>query len=160
MLHVISLADPAPVQVTPGDTLRVDLSFDYKGKAQAVPVYAGIGHYWLFGWNPVEPNEGTVEVEVNASEDFCSYQASMLISISSNLAADTYDVMAEIAGHSETRVTAGGMVVVPGGGGGISEMLAMIVPVMMMGMVMPMISQGFGEEEESEALAISGGNDE
>ena len=153
MLHVISLADPAPVQVTPGDALRVDMSFDYRGKAQSVPVYAGIGHYGLFGWNAVEPNEGTVEVDVDASEGFMTYEASVLISIASNLASDTYDVMAEVVGHSETRVTAGGMVVVPGAAGGMTDMLMMIFPLMMMGMVMPMVTGGM-EEEEAETSAV------
>ena len=153
MLHIISLADPAPVQVTPGDVLRVDMSFDYRGKAQPVPVYAGIGHYGLFGWNPVEPNEGTVEVDVDASEGFMTYEASVLISIASNLASDTYDVMAEVVGHSETRVTAGGMVIVPGAAGGMTDMLMMIFPLMMMGMVMPMVTGGM-EEEETESLAV------
>jgi hypothetical protein len=153
MLHVISLAEPAPVEVAPGDTVRVDMSFDYRGKAQSVPVYAGIGHYGFFGWNAVEPNEGTVEVDVDSPEGFTTYEASVLISIASNLAAATYDVMAEVVGHSETRVIAGGMVIVPGAAGGMTDMLMMIFPLMMLGMVMPMVTEGMeGEEAETPAV--------
>jgi hypothetical protein len=153
MLHVISLADPAPVEVAPGDTVRVDMSFDYRGKAQSVPVYAGIGHYGLFGWNAVEPNEGTVEIDVDSPEGFTTYEAGVLISIASNLSASTYDIMAEVVGHSETRVIAGGMVVVTGAVGGMTDMLMMIFPLMMLGMIMPMVIEGF-EGEEAEPAAV------
>jgi len=148
MLHVISLAAPEPVEVRPGDLVEVVTTFSYKGKAQIVPVYAGIGHFGLFGWNPVEPNENTTTMEVDSPDIFTSYGASVLIRIADNLAAGTYDVMACVEGHPETEARAMGVIVVPGGGG-IMDMLMMMFPLLMMGMVMPMVTESMGEGEEA-----------
>jgi len=149
MLHVISLAAPNPVTVIPGDLVEVVATFSYRGKAQAVPVYAGIGHFGLFGWNPVEPNENTTSVAVNSPDGFSTYQASVLIRIADNLAAGTYDVMARVEGRSETEARAEGVITVPGGSGGLGDMLTMILPLLMLGIVMPMVTGAFGENEEA-----------
>ena len=61
--------------------------------------------------------------------------------------------MAEVVGHSETRVIAGGMVIVPGAAGGMTDMLMMIFPLMMLGMVMPMVTEGM-QGDEAESIAV------
>jgi len=147
MLYVISLQAPQPIEVVAGDTVLVKTTFTYKGKAQTVPVYAGIGSMGGFGFNPVEPNEGITQIEVAESVEFQPYEATVQIDISETLGAGTYDVMAMPSGHPEAQALAEDVVTVAGPISPLSMMLP-IMALAMMGMMLPMIT---GEEEGEEA---------
>ena len=146
MLHVITMATPTPIEVMPGDVVRVDTTFSYKGPAQSVPIYAGIGKFGLFGWNPVEPNEGTTLVDVDSPDAFTVYEASVFIEVVDTLGAGTYDVMAMPVGHDEAMARADDVIIVAGEPG-LTSMLGIMMAMMMLAMVMPMVTEGLEEEE-------------
>lgn len=147
MLYVISLQAPQPIEVVAGDTVLVKTTFTYKGKAQTIPVYAGIGNMGLFGFNPVVPNEGVTQMDVAESVDFEPYEATVQIDVSDTLGPGNYDIMAMPSGHPEAGAFAEDVIIVAGP----VSALAMILPIMMLAMMGAMLPMFIGEEESEKA---------
>ena len=83
------------IELTYGETLRVNASFDYRGSAQKVTLYGAIGNRGLIEFN--EKVAGEAEVDLPDSPEFTPCTASVDIGITSDIGPATdYDLYVKI----------------------------------------------------------------
>ena len=152
------------VILAPGDVLRVSVAVPYRGPERIFTLYGSIGQRGLFGFDeilvgradlscPESPEKytsvtGEVDIEVVASGWF---------GIGGISAGTDYDLYVKIEEQPEVSAEIDDVIDIAGNGGigDISGMLMMIFPLMMLGMVMPMVSEGFAEEGEAGVESLS-----
>lgn len=88
------------VELTYGDTLHVNVSFDYRGLARTATLYGAIGNRGLFGFGEILHNE--VSIDLPESLDFTPCERSVDIAITSDISPDTnYDLYVKIKEYPE-----------------------------------------------------------
>ena len=88
------------IELTYGETLRVNTSFDYRGSAQKVTLYGAIGNRGLIGFE--EKVAGEAEVDLPDSPEFTPCTAGVDIGITSDIRPATdYDLYVKIKEYPE-----------------------------------------------------------
>jgi hypothetical protein len=135
-----ALAAGEQVQLGPGDTLRVNLSFKYiVAQAITVTLWPSLG----LGLGRDIESFKEISLEATLTPKTWSGYADILIPASGKTNG-TYWLQAEIKGYPETMVKIDNAVVISGMGGGgfdISSIMGIMMMVMMMGMIMPMMEE-------------------
>jgi len=151
------------VILAPGDVLRVNVAVPYRGPERTFTLYGSIGQRGPFGFDeilvgradllcPESPEKyvtvtGEVDIEVVDSGWF---------GIGGISAGTDYDLYVKIEEQSDVSAEIDDIIDVAGGGtGDLSGMLGMMLPLLMMGMIMPMVTEGFAEEGEAGVEGIS-----
>jgi len=89
------------IELTYGDTLRVNVSFDYRGLAGSVTLYGAIGNRGIFGFDEILHNEVTIDLPESLM-DFTPVQRSVDIPITSDIDPGTdYDLYCKIKEYPE-----------------------------------------------------------
>ena len=151
------------VVLASGNVLRVSVAVPYRGTEHTFTLYGSIGQRGLFGFDeilvgradilcPDSPDKyvtvtGEVDIEVAASGWF---------GIGGISAGTDYDLYVKIEEQSDVSAEIDDIIDIAGGGtGDLSGMLGMMLPLLMMGMIMPMVTEGFAEEGEAGVEGIS-----
>ena len=152
------------VVLAPGDVLRVNVAVPYRGPERTFTLYGSIGQRGLLGFDeilvswadmpcPDSPEEyitvtGEVDIEVVASGWY---------GIGGISAGTDYDLYVKIEEQPDVSAEINDIIDIAGSGGtgDISGMLGMMLPLLMMGMIMPMVTEGFAEEGEAGVEGIS-----
>lgn len=88
------------VELTYGDTLHVNVSFDYRGLAGTATLYGAIGDRGLFGFGEILHNE--VSIDLPESLDFTPCERSVDIPITSEISPSMdYDLYVKIKEYPE-----------------------------------------------------------
>jgi len=148
------LGEPERVILSPGDVLRVSVNMPYRGPAQTFTLYGSIGQRNLFGFDeilsaravlpcPESPDKyttvaGQVDIEI-AGAGFGG--------IGGIAAGVNYDLYVKIEEKPEVWAGIDDVIDVAGesGGSDLTGILGMMMPLMMLGMVMPMVTEGTEE---------------
>jgi hypothetical protein len=132
-----ALAAGEQVQLGPGDTLRVNLTFNY-AVAQAITVTL----WGALGLGLGRDIESFKDIDLEAAVTPKTWSGYIDIPIpASGKTNGTYWLQVEIKGYPETQTRVDGAVVISGMPGGILDMLPALVVVMMLGMIMPMMEE-------------------
>ena len=144
--------------------LRVSVAVPYRGPERTFTLYSSIGQRGLFGFDeilvgradivcPESPEKyvtvtGEVDIEVVASGWF---------GIGGISAGTDYDLYLKIEEQPDVWAEIDDVIDIASSGstGDISGMLGMMLPLLMMGMIMPMVTEGFAEEGEAGVEGIS-----
>ena len=144
------------VILAPGDVLRVNVAVPYRGPERTFTLYGSIGQRGLFGFDeilvgradilcPDSPDKyvtvtGEVDIEVVASGWF---------GIGGISAGTDYDLYVKIEEQSDVSAEIDDVIDIAGGGtGDLSGMLGMMLPIIMLAMVIPMVSEGMEEGDQ------------
>jgi len=152
------------VVLVPGDVLRVSVAVPYRGPERTFTLYGSIGQRGLLGFDevlagradlpcPESPDEyisvtGEVDIEISESGWF---------GIGGISAGTDYDLYVKIEEQPDVSAEIDDVIEIAGSGGmgDMSGMLMMLFPLLMLGMVMPMVSEGFAEEGEAGGEGLS-----
>jgi hypothetical protein len=152
------------VVLVAGDVLRVSVAVPYRGPERTFTLYGSIGQRGLFGFDevlvsradllcPESPDEytsvaGEVDIEISESGWF---------GIGGISAGTDYDLYVKIEEQPDVSAEIDDVIEIAGSGGmsDMSGMLMMLFPLLMLGMVMPMVSEGFAEEGETGGEGLS-----
>jgi len=152
------------VILAPGDALRVSVAVPYRGPERTFTLYGSIGQRGLLGFDevlvsradlpcPDSPEEytsvtGEVDIEIIASGWF---------GIGGISAGTDYDLYVKIEEQPDVSAEIDDVIDIAGSGGtgDMSGMIGMMLPLLMMGMIMPMVTEGFAEEGEAGVEGIS-----
>jgi len=89
------------IELTYGDTLRVNVSFDYRGLAGSATLYGSIGSRGFLGFNEILHNDASVDLPESPTE-FTPCQASVDIPITSEISPGTdYDLYVKLLEYPE-----------------------------------------------------------
>ncbi len=92
------------IELTYGDTLRVNVSFDYRGLAGTATLYGAIGNRGLFGFGEILHNEVSVDLP-ESTADFTPCERSVDIAITSEISPGTdYDLYCKIKEYPEAEM--------------------------------------------------------
>ena len=144
------------VILAPGDVLRVNVAVPYRGPERTFTLYGSIGQRGLFGFDeilvgradlpcPESPEKyitvtGEVDIEVVASGWF---------GIGGISAGTDYDLYVKIEEQSDVSAEIDDIIDIAGGDtGDLSGMLGMMLPIIMLAMVIPMVSEGMEEGDQ------------
>jgi len=143
---------PEKIALRPGQTLRVYLSFNYKYQAAesiTVTLHGFIGARQADGaFRSVA--DGAVEVSLAPSTEFTPWEGAVDVPTSGGLwgigatPAGTYDLLVRLDEFPEVSAEVSECVDIVTGAD-ISGMTGMMVMLMMLGMVMPMATEGVAE---------------
>jgi hypothetical protein len=152
------------VVLVAGDVLRVSVAVPYRGPERTFTLYGSIGQRGLLGFDevlvsradllcPESPDEytsvaGEVDIEISESGWF---------GIGGISAGTDYDLYVKIEEQPDVSAEIDDVIEIAGSGGmsDMSGMLMMLFPLLMLGMVMPMVSEGFAEEGETGGEGLS-----
>lgn len=89
------------IELTYGDTLRVNVSFDYLGLAGTATLYGAIGNRGIFGFDEILHNEVSIDLP-ESTADFTPCERSVDIAITSDIDPGTdYDLYVKIKEYPE-----------------------------------------------------------
>ncbi len=89
------------IELTYGDTLRVNVSFDYRGLAGTATLYGAIGNRGIFGFDEILHNEVSIDLP-ESTADFTPCERSVDIPITSDIDPGTdYDLYCKIKEYPE-----------------------------------------------------------
>jgi len=93
------------IELTYGQSLRVNVSFDYQGLAGSATLYGSIGSRDIFGFGEILHNDASIELPESPTE-FTSCQRSVDISITSGISPGTdYDLYVKLLEYSEAGIS-------------------------------------------------------
>jgi len=137
-----------------GDVLRVSVAVPYRGPGAEFTLYGSIGQRGLFGFDEILSAKTTLSCP-NSPENYTTVTGELDIEIiGAGIAGiggisggNDYDLYVKIEEKPEVIVEIDDVIDITGesGGSGLTGMLGMMMPLMMMGMVMPMVSEGTEE---------------
>jgi len=143
--------EPERIVLSPGDVLSISISVPYRGPAETFTLYGSIGQRGLFGFDeilsarsalscPESPDDyttvtGEVDIEITSSgfsgiSSGVNYDLYVKIEESPEIAAEIDNII-DIAGET--------------GSSGMTDIFSMMMPILMMGMVLPMMTEGLEE---------------
>jgi len=89
------------IELTYGETLRVNVSFDYRGLAGTATLYGAIGNRGIFGFDEILHNEVSIDLP-ESTADFTPCERSVDIPITSDIDPGTdYDLYCKIKEYPE-----------------------------------------------------------
>ena len=143
--------EPERIVLSPGDVLSISISVPYRGPAETFTLYGSIGQRGLFVFDeilsarsalscPESPDDyttvtGEVDIEITSSgfsgiSSGVNYDLYVKIEESPEIAAEIDNII-DIAGET--------------GSSGMTDIFSMMMPILMMGMVLPMMTEGLEE---------------
>ena len=144
-----------PKEFNVGETVRVTVSFKYVvGVNTAVKMFAGPYYTNIFGKHMVTPCVGVAEVSLMAASTPTPQTASvdfiLIPKANGGIDNGTYGLRVWIEGtnavaEQDNLIIVSGNV---GGGDVFTGMMPMLMMLMMLGMVMPMVTEGMAEGEQ------------
>ena len=137
MRALANLAAGEQVELHPGDTLRVEVSFRYTvSRGTTVVLWASLG----LGLG--RDIESFKEISLEATLTPKTWEGYLDLPIPASGKRDgTYWLQAEVKGYPETQVRLDNAVTISGMSAGITDVLPALMAVMMMGMVMPVMEE-------------------
>jgi len=89
------------IELTYGDTLRVNVSFGYRGLAGSATLYGAIGSRGFLGFDEILHNDVTIDLP-ESTADFTPCQRSVDIPVTSEISPDTdYDLYVKLLEYPE-----------------------------------------------------------
>jgi len=145
----------APKTFNVGDKVRVTVAFKYTaGVNTTVKMYAGPYYINILGKHMVDPCVGEADVSLIAASTPADKTATvdfiLIPKANGGIDNGTYGLRVWVEGTNAVAEQDNVIVVAgnPGGGGDMfSAMMPMLMMVMMLGMVMPMVTEGTAGEE-------------
>jgi hypothetical protein len=138
----------APKQFTVGDTIRVTFTFMYMVGEDTTITFQAVPYQYRLGiLDRIGASAGTKELRLATATDPQEVQESVDFTLT-GISAGTYGLLVEIPG-TNYGAKIDGVLVVAGAPDVFSAMMPMLMMVMMLGMVMPMVTQSTAEEEET-----------
>jgi len=136
-----ALASGQKIELSPGDILRISISFKYTvAESTTVVLWASLG---LGIGRDIENRE---EISLEAAITPKTWEGSIDLTVPQGVTAGTYWLRAEVEGYPETQVTIPDAVEIIAPPSIWESMSALMVMGLMMGMVsmmMPMMKEGF-----------------
>ena len=141
------------VTLAPGDTLRVSVAVPYRGPEREFTLYGSIGSRGLLWFDEVLSASASLPCP-DSSEKFTTVIGyvdidiigSGLFGLGGISAGNDYDLYVKIEEQSDVTAEIDDIINIAGGNdSGMTGMLEMIMPIMMLGMIMPMIGEGMEE---------------
>ena len=141
------------VTLAPGDTLRVSVAVPYRGPEQEFILYGSIGSRGLLWFDEVLSASASLPCP-DSSEKFTTVIGyvdidiigSGLFGLGGISAGNDYDLYVKIEEQSDVTAEIDDVINIAGGNdSGMTGMLEMIMPLMMLGMIMPMVGGGMEE---------------
>jgi hypothetical protein len=152
------------VMLAPGDVLRVSIAVPYRGPEAEFTLYGSVGQRGLFGFDEILSARAPL-VCSDSPETYTTVTGELDIEIvgagfagiGGISAGADYDLYVKIEEKPEVMAEIDDVIDIAGNGGmgDISGMLMMLFPLMMLGMVMPMVTEGFAEEGEAGGESLS-----
>jgi len=141
---MISLQSPQVVELNIGDTLRLAITFGYRGPAQQLTLYAAIGNLGFFGFDEIIAVQKPVDLP-ESPDSFTTCEQSIDIAITDAISSGTgYDLMSKIKEfQSQTEVRVSDVVNIIGA----PSMWSSITSVMLVSMMMAMMGQVMPTEQ-------------
>ena len=145
----------APKSFNAGDKVRVTVSFKYTaGVNTSVKLFAGPYYTNLFGKHMVDPCVGQADVSLTVASASTPQTATVDFTLipkaNGGIDNGTYGLRVWIEG-TKAVAEQDNIIIVSGNPGGVSDMFSAMMPmlmmVMMLGMVMPMVTEGMAGEE-------------
>jgi len=137
-----------------GDVLRVNIAVPYRGPEAEFTLYGSIGQRGFFGFDEILIARATLYCP-NSPEKYTTVTGELDIEIiGAGMAGiggisggNDYDLYVKIEEKPEVIVEIDDVIDIAGesGGSDLTGILGMMMPLMMMGMVMPMVSEGTEE---------------
>jgi len=141
------------ITLVPGDTFRVSVAVPYKGPAHEFTLYGSIGSRGLLWFDeilsaraslpcPDSPEKyttviGDLDIEIIGAG---------LFGVGGISSGHDYDLYVKIEEQSDVTAEIDDVINIAGGNdSGMTGMLEMIMPIMMLGMIMPMVGGGMEE---------------
>ena len=148
---LVPLADK--LTLIPGDVLRVSIAVPYRGPEAEFTLYASIGQRGFFGFDEILSARAVLSCP-DSPENYTTITGEVDIEIvGASIAGiggisggNDYDLYAKIEERPEVMAEIDDIIDVTGNGGSdMTGMLGMMMPLMMLGMIMPMVGEGIEE---------------
>jgi len=139
--------------LSPGDVLRVSIAVPYKGPEHEFTLYASIGNRGALWFDEILVAKATLPCP-NSSEKYTTVAGEVDIEIigagfagiGGISAGNDYDFYVKIEEKPEVMAEIDDIIDIAGGiSPDMTGMLSMMLPLMMLGMVMPMVGEGMEE---------------
>ena len=136
-----------------GDVLRVSVAVPYRGPAYDFTLYGSIGQRGFFGFDEILSARATLSCP-NSPENYTTVTGEVDIEIiGAGIAGidgisggNDYDLYVKIEEKPEVMAEINDVIDIAGGSAtDMTGMLGMMMPLMMLGMVMPMVTEGTEE---------------
>jgi hypothetical protein len=144
------------VTLAPGDKLRVSIAVPYKGPAFEFTLYGSIGQRGLFGFDEILSARAPLPCP-NSPEKFTTVSGDIDIEIAGAgwfglggiSAGNDYDLMVKVEEKPEVYAEIDDVIDVTSSGmADMTGMFGAMTMLMMLGMVMPMVTEGMAEGAE------------
>jgi hypothetical protein len=144
MLQIISLQAPQVVELNIGDTLRLAITFGYRGPGRQLTLYAAIGSQGMLGFDEIIAAQRPITLPESLSS-FTTCEESIDISITEAISPGTgYDLMAKIKEYpSQTEARVADVINIIGA----PSVWSGLTSVMLISMMMAMMSQFASPEQ-------------
>ena len=148
---LVPLADK--LTLIPGDVLRVSIAVPYRGPEAEFTLYASIGQRGFFGFDEILSAKAVLSCP-DSPENYTTVTGEVdieiigagIAGIGGILGGNDYDLYAKIEERPEVMAEIDDIIdVTDTGGSDMTGMLGMMMPLMMFGMIMPMIGEGMEE---------------
>jgi len=141
------------VPLVPGDVLRVSVAVPYKGPAHEFTLYGSIGSRGLLWFDEILsaraslPCPDSLEKYTTVIGDLdIEIIGSGLFGVGGISSGNDYDLYVKIEEQPDVTAEIDDIINIAGGNdSGMTGMLEMIMPIMMLGMIMPMVGGGMEE---------------
>ena len=141
------------VTLAPSDTLRVSVAVPYRGPEQEFILYGSIGSRGLLWFDEILSASASLPCP-DSSEKFTTVIGyvdieiigSGLFGVGGISSGNDYDLYVKIEEQPEVTAEIDDVINIAGSNGSdMTGMLEMIMPIMMLGMIMPMVTEGTEE---------------
>jgi len=141
------------VVLAPGDVLRISIAVPYRGPEAEFTLYGSIGQRGLFGFDEILvaraslpcPDSPETYTTVSGEVDIEIVGAGF-VGIGGISAGNDYDLYVKIEENPDVMAEIDDVIDIAGSTApDMTSIFGMMLPIMMLGMVMPMVSEGMGE---------------
>ena len=138
------------VALAPGDVLRVSIAVPYRGPEAEFTLYGSIGQRGLFGFDEILSARASLSCP-DSPENYTTVTGEVDIEIIGTgwfgiggiSAGDDYDLYVKIEEKPEVIAEIDDVIDIAGSANSdMTGIFGMMLPIMMLGMVMPMVSEG------------------
>ena len=141
------------VALAPGDVLRVSIAVPYRGPEAEFTLYGSIGQRGLLGFDEILSSRAPLSCP-DSPENYTTVTGEVDIEIIGTgwfgiggiSAGDDYDLYVKIEEKPEVIAEIDDVIDIAGSANSdMTSIFGMMLPIMMLGMVMPMVSEGMEE---------------